>query len=56
MEKPKDKQKQTTNAPPPITPITPGAATTTPDQKTMSNRDYREQRGYGPDAIKKKKA
>ena len=49
----KPKPKKITNAPPPISPIGPGAATTTPDKGTMGNRDYRESRGFGADAIKK---
>ena len=52
---PKIKPKKITQAPPPISPVTPGAVTTTPDRGTMTNKDYRAGRGYGADAMKKKK-
>jgi hypothetical protein len=48
------KPKQTTNAPPPITPIKPGAQTTTPDQGTMTNKEYRASRGFTSGAMRKR--
>ena len=49
------KTKQITNAPPPIPTLPMGPVTTTPDRGTMTNKEYREKRGYTPDSMKKKK-
>jgi len=48
------KLKQTTNAPPPITPIQPGATTTTPDPTKMTNREYRAYRGLTVSGMRKR--
>lgn len=53
-EPPNPKPKKTTNAPPPISPIKPGATTTTPDQNNMTNKEYRASRGFTSGAIKKR--
>jgi len=52
-DKPPNK-KRTTNAPPPITPITPGATTATPDQANLSNREYRASRGFTSGGMRKR--
>jgi len=51
----KTKTKQISNAPPPITPIQPGAVTTTPDRKTITNAEYRALRGMDASGMKKRK-
>jgi len=48
------KPKQTTNAPPPIKPIQAGATTTTPDQGTMTNKEYRASRGFTSGGMRKR--
>lgn len=54
MEK-KLQTKQITQAPPPITPIQPGATTTTANPMTMTNREYRASRGLTDSGMKKRK-
>ena len=48
------KPKKTTNAPPPIIPVSPGAMTTTADPMKMTNREYRAYRGLTDSGMRKR--
>ena len=50
----KVKRKQISNAPPPITPVQPGAMTTSADPNKMTNAEYRAHRGLTNSGMKKK--